>query len=231
MLQNCGPPQREQRSVRVVFEPRVVRAVIAIGHDIGDGATTCGAWSEGRALLRLNSRAEPLVPFLVDRQREVGWIALLHLYGCKILRLLGFKDWFASLLQASRAYIEDRILADSISVEVSVLDDAARLSHVERSEAQARAFDDYARPYVMGSGWVGSFLQILVVVFLAMSYVDIARRTSRGFGLLALGVALMPAVVLIGLHGVFFEVQPRYAFPIWLLPPVCMMLTLRMLNK
>lgn len=87
MLQNCGPQQREPRSLRVVFEPRVVRAVISIGHDIGEGATTCGAWSEGRARLGLNSRAEPLVPFLLDRQREVGWSELPHLYGCKILRV------------------------------------------------------------------------------------------------------------------------------------------------
>lgn len=129
---------------------------------------------------------------------------------------VGFKDWFASWLQAGREYTQDRILADSRGVEVSVLDDAARLSHVERSEAQTRVFDDYARLFFMGSGWVGRFLHVSVLAVLAMSYVEIARRMSRRFGFLALGVALMPSVALIGLHGVFFEVQPRYAFPIWL---------------
>lgn len=205
----------------------VVRAVIAIGHDMGDGATTCGAWSENRARFGLDNRAEPLVPFIWERQREVGWRNLPALYGCKISRLLGFRDWFAAWLQASREYSPDRILAASMGVDVSVADGAARLSHVERSEAQKRAFAHRANAYAMASGWIGGLLQITVLGFLAISYVEVARMRSRAFGLLALVVATLPTLVLIALHGMLFEVQPRYAFPIWLLPPVCMILILR----
>ena len=81
---------------------------------IGDGKETCGRWSESRARFGLDRRSEPLVPFILDRQREVGWKNLPVLYACKISRLLGFRDWFASWLEGSQRYRQDRILADSM---------------------------------------------------------------------------------------------------------------------
>lgn len=206
------------------YAPGVVRAVVAIGHDMGDGKETCGRWSESRARFGLDRRAEPLVPFILDRQREVGWKNLPGLYACKISRLLGFRDWFASWLEGSQRYRQDRILADSMGVDVSEVDAAAQQSHVARTDEMRLAYEARARMLVNASHWIGGMLQIMIVLFLAASTMALARARSLRFDLCVLGVSLVPAMALIVLHGVFFEVQARYAFPVWVLPPVFMTL-------
>lgn len=206
------------------YGPGVVRAVVAIGHDMGDGKDTCGAWSESRARFGLEHREDPLVPFIMARQKEVGWRHLPALYACKVSRILGFRDWFAGWLQGSLGYSQDRILADSMGVVVAVVNEAARENYVARNQAEKLAYQTRATIYAQASHWIGSVLQIVILLFLSLSTVALARARSWKFGLCALGVALLPAAVLIALHAVFFEVQARYAFPIWVLPAVFMML-------
>jgi len=213
------------------YAPGVVRAVVSIGHDIGDGKDTCGQWSESRARFGLERRSEPLIPYILERQREVGWLHLPALYACKVSRLIGFRDWFGSWLQGSRNYSQDRILADSMGVDVALVDEAARQSHVFRSDAAQQAYTERARLVSRVSAWIGGILQGLVLLYLLASTVALARERSIAFGLYALGVSLLPAVALIVLHGVFFEVQARYAFPIWVLPPVFMALIRRVSNS
>ncbi len=205
----------------------VVRAVVAIGHDMGDGRDTCGAWSESRARFGLEKRAEPLVPFILERQKEVGWRLLPALYACKVSRILGFRDWFGAWLQGSLRYSQDKILADSMGVDVAMIDEAARQSHVNRSLAQMQAYEMRAAEYAKISRWIGLVLQVVILLFLALSTRALARDRSWVFGLCALAVSLLPAGVLIGLHAIFFEVQARYAYPIWVLPAVFMMLILK----
>lgn len=213
------------------YAPGVVRAVVAIGHDIGDGRETCARWSETRARFGLERRTEPLIPFILERQREVGWRNLPALYLCKVSRLLQFRDWFAAWLTGSRLYSQDQILADSMGVDVAVVNEAARRSHVVRTDVAQQAYDLRAGRLAQLSAWIGGVLQVVMLSFLVTAAVGLGRARSARLGWCALGVSLAPALALIGLHGVFFEVQARYAFPIWLLPPAFMMLILRLADE
>ncbi|NMU89652.1 hypothetical protein HGQ98_07220 [Achromobacter ruhlandii] len=213
------------------YAPGVVRAVVAIGHDIGDGRETCARWSETRARFGLERRTEPLIPFILERQCEVGWRNLPALYLCKVSRLLQFRDWFAAWLTGSRLYSQDQILADSMGVDVAVVNEAARRSHVVRTDVAQQAYDLRAGRLAQLSAWIGGVLQVVMLSFLVTAAVALGRARSPRLGWCALGVSLVPALALIGLHGVFFEVQARYAFPIWLLPPAFMMLILRLADE
>ena len=103
-------------------------------------------------------------------------------------------------------------------VDVSEVDAAAQQSHVARTDEMRLAYEARARMLVNASHWIGGMLQIMIVLFLAASTMALARARSLRFDLCVLGVSLVPAMALIVLHGVFFEVQARYAFPVWVLP-------------
>ena len=104
-------------------------------------------------------------------------------------------------------------------VDVSEVDAAAQQSHVARTDEMRLARLRGASPHAcqclsLDRGHVANH-------DCAVSCrVDdgAARARSLRFDLCVLGVSLVPAMALIVLHGVFFEVQARYAFPVWVLP-------------
>ena len=101
-----------------------------------------------------------------------------------------------------------------MGVDVSEVDAAAQQSHVARTDEMRLAYEARARMLVNASHLIGGMLQIMIVLFLAASTMALARARSLRFDLCVLGVSLVPAMALIVLHGVFFEVQARYAFPV-----------------
>lgn len=164
--------------------------------------------SQGRAF-----GAVHIGPAEGSRLEESAWAVCMQDFP-----LAGLPRLVCFLVGGSQRYRQDRILADSMGVDVSEVDAAAQQSHVARTDEMRLAYEARARMLVNASHWIGGMLQIMIVLFLAASTMALARARSLRFDLCVLGVSLVPAMALIVLHGVFFEVQARYAFPVWVLP-------------
>ena len=192
------------------YAPGVVRAVVAIGHDMGMARRlAAGGRKAARVLAWIAGQSLWCRSYWTGRGKSVGRICL----GCMHAR---FPACWASeigllLGWRSQRYRQDRILADSMGVDVSEV--TRRRSKAMLPEPTRCGSPMRREPACLSMPLIDrGMLQIMIVLFLAASTMALARARSLRFDLCVLGVSLVPAMALIVLHGVFFEVQARYAF-------------------
>ena len=163
--------------------------------------------SQGRAF-----GAVHIGPAEGSRLEESAWAVCMQDFP-----LAGLPRLVCFLVGGSQRYRQDRILADSMGWmcrrwtrrrSKAMLPEPTRCGSPMRREPACLSMPLIDR----------GMLQIMIVLFLAASTMALARARSLRFDLCVLGVSLVPAMALIVLHGVFFEVQARYAFPVWVLP-------------
>ncbi|WP_262029302.1 hypothetical protein [Microvirga sp. Mcv34] len=201
------------------FAPSVVRSVISTGHNLTQDRSWCGGWSMELSRVGRQRATEPLLHFTWERMRSTGWSNLPVLYRCKLRRFLGFAEFGAEwALYAPSG--SNELLAEAINVPIETINSAATQSEVLRSPEEIRFLIQIAPIYLSFYETIGTLLKAAAAA-MVIGYSLTARRTyGSGAGLVVLFVAALPFFALVGLHVLLFEVQARYALPMWLLPPL-----------
>ena len=137
------------------YAPGVVRAVVAIGHDMGMARRlAAGGRKAARVLAWIAGQSLWCRSYWTGRGKSVGRICL----GCMHARFPACWASEIGLLLGWRvpALPPRSDLADSMGVDVSEVDAAAQQSHVARTDEMRLAYEARARMLVNASHWIGA---------------------------------------------------------------------------